>query len=341
MFISRININFVLSLVLAVFLFWIASPFFTSILFAAIVAFSLRPVQKELLEKRYNFSHSLSVYSVLFLMLLFLTPFVLSFLSFMNEARNFIQSMSDSGDFNSIDDTVEFVYRRFTVLESYFSIDQAKGASKQALGKLSEGSVDILKSLLVSVPNFMIGVFFFVASAYYFISDASTFRKYILDKNLFPEEELKTWLNILQSSCRSTILAALMTGAAQSFLISVAAYLAGADFIFTIFFITFFLSQIPIIGTAPVSLGLVAFFYMTGHPYSALAMMVAGGAAGLSDNIIRAWFLSSYDDLHPLVGLISAIGGVIVCGPLGVILGPVSALAFNSAAKKGLFRLTS
>ena len=55
-------------------------PFFSSLCMAALIAFALKPLQKKWLQKKLNLSKTLSVYLILFFMLLGAFPFILSFL---------------------------------------------------------------------------------------------------------------------------------------------------------------------------------------------------------------------------------------------------------------------
>jgi hypothetical protein len=46
-----------------------------------------------------------------------------------------------------------------------------------------------------------------------------------------------------------------------------------------------------------------------------------------ADNIIKAWVLHGQSKLHPLLALLSVLGGVQALGPIGILVGPM-AVAF-------------
>lgn len=133
---------------------------------------------------------------------------------------------------------------------------------------------------------------------------------------------------------KSTVFAAFITGTVQSFILSSTALGLGVSFFFTTLFVAMFLAQIPIVGTLPVAVGYIAYFYFQEDIMAMIIMIIASVVAGLSDNVIRPWVLSRYDSLHPFAGLISSIGALFIFGPIGVLLGPVIALLFVKLLKQ-------
>jgi len=321
------NIILVLGLTLLVF----AYPFFSWICMAAIVAFALKPLQRKWLQKKLKLSKTLSVYLLLSLIVLATAPFILSFLSFANESSALVEHIKDQSKFKSLNSFISFLYENFDFLSSFISESQAKSYARQALGGLAKPGLAFAKSFFSSLPNFFIGLFFFTAGLFYFMADSNEIRSFIKKIQMMPQKEVDSWINIIQKASQSTLYAAFLTGLVQATLISLTALACGSNFFFTTFFITFFLSQVPLIGTAPVSIGLIIYFYGSGANSAALVMFIVGILAGVSDNVVRAWVMSKYDSLHPLAGLITAIGGLLVLGPVGVFIGPVLAMIFQKA----------
>jgi predicted PurR-regulated permease PerM len=46
---------------------------------------------------------------------------------------------------------------------------------------------------------------------------------------------------------------------------------------------------------------------------------------GLLDNVLRPALLASGTQMHPLVTMLSVLGGVTAFGPIGILLGPIIA----------------
>jgi predicted PurR-regulated permease PerM len=321
------NIIFATGFVLLIF----AYPFFSWLCMAAVVAFALKPLQRKWLQKKLKLSKTLSVYLLLSLIVLASAPFILSFLSFMNESSTLIEHIKDQNKFKSLNSFISFLYENFDFLTSFLSQEQAKDLARQALGGLAKPGLNFAKNFFSSLPSFFIGLFFFAAGLFYFMADSDEIKSFFKKVEIIPKTELNTWIDIIQKASQSTLYAAFLTGVVQSTLISLTALICGSNYFFTTFFITFFLSQVPLIGTAPVSVGLIIYFYSSGSNTSALIIFIAGLLAGFSDNVVRAWVMSHYDSLHPLAGLVTAIGGLLILGPVGVFLGPVLAMVFVKA----------
>jgi len=298
---------------------------------AAVVAFALKPLQRKWLQKKLKLSKTLSVYLLLTLIVLASAPFILSFLSFMYESSALVEHIKDQNKFKSLNSFISFLYENFDFLTSFVSQEQAKELARQALRGLAQPGLNFAKNFFSSLPSFFIGLFFFAAGLFYFMADSDDIKSFFIRVNIIPKGDVDSWVDIIQESSQSTLYAAFLTGVVQSSIISLTALFCGSNYFFTTFFITFFLSQVPLVGTAPVSIGLIIFFYSSGSNTAALIIFIAGLLAGFSDNVVRAWVMSRYDSLHPLAGLITAIGGLLILGPVGVFIGPVLAMVFLKA----------
>lgn len=85
---------------------------------------------------------------------------------------------------------------------------------------------------------------------------------------------------------------------------------------------TFFLAWIPFLGAAPVwILGLI-YLAFAGYWVKFLILCLLGVIISISDNIVRMLTKYGHFDLHPMLILISTLGGISAFGFVGVIAGP-------------------
>ena len=47
------------------------------------------------------------------------------------------------------------------------------------------------------------------------------------------------------------------------------------------------------------------------------------GVVSMADNVIKPWILQGQSKLHPLLALLSVLGGVQALGPIGILIGPM------------------
>jgi predicted PurR-regulated permease PerM len=95
--------------------------------------------------------------------------------------------------------------------------------------------------------------------------------------------------------------------------------------VFLLSLITAIVALIPFVGAAavwiPVSLYL--FFYEE-RTVAAIALAIYGAViVSTSDNLVKATVLHGQSQLHPLLALLSVLGGVAALGPIGIIVGPM------------------
>ncbi len=332
-FISK-NIYNIILIITGLFFLSFCLPFLGWILFAAIIAFSIKPIQNKFLIKKYKINKTISVYVILLILMIFLVPFVLSFLNFFSEGKALTEQLKDAESFESINNIVNRIYTQVPILDSLINQDKAIEYLRKAAEGLIKPAIQIASNFFLSLPMIFLGLFFFSASLYYFLADSKQIFNFISHLKLIEDKELSDFSKILQSSCQSTMFAAVITGFVQSLILSLTALSLGIYHFFTLFFMTFFLAQIPIIGSAPIAIGVLGYFYLQDNFLAVTIFLIATIISSFSDNVIRAWILNRYDSLHPLAGLISAIGALVILGPIGVLLGPVITLLFVKISKK-------
>jgi predicted PurR-regulated permease PerM len=126
---------------------------------------------------------------------------------------------------------------------------------------------------------------------------------------------------------RAVVLATLLSGIAQGALAGIGYFFAGLNSVFLLTLATMFLALIPFVGAASVWIPccLWLFFYEQ-RPVAAVALALWGGiAVSFVDNLVKPYVLGGQANLHPLLALISVIGGVQALGPIGIFIGPMSA----------------
>jgi predicted PurR-regulated permease PerM len=86
---------------------------------------------------------------------------------------------------------------------------------------------------------------------------------------------------------------------------------------------------IPFIGSAGVWVPVCLWIgFVDQKTWPAIILAVYCGAIVSSvDNLIKPWILHGRSNIHPLLALLSVLGGVQALGPIGIIVGPM-AVAF-------------
>lgn len=187
---------------------------------------------------------------------------------------------------------------------------------------------DLLGGLLGQLPGMLMGLLVTMVSIYFFMVDGRRLAALIRKNTIFTTKETDRLLKTLSDTCRSVILAAVVSGAAQAFLEIIGCVISGTpNFLFIGLFV-FLGSFIPLVGTSPVLVIVALQQFFQGRKAAAIILLVTALLVISIDNLIRPLFLKGSAHLHPLVAFIAAFGGLQTMGFLGVFLGPIVAALF-------------
>jgi predicted PurR-regulated permease PerM len=152
-------------------------------------------------------------------------------------------------------------------------------------------------------------------------------------ENEYERELLDKFANV----SRAVVVASLAAAIVQGVLAGIGFYfaLAPAAPIFLLTMITMVLAVVPFVGAAGVWIPtcLWIFFYqerivdgavIEGDPRTAIALAVyCACVVSMIDNVIKPLVLHGQSNLHPLLALMSILGGVKALGPVGILVGPM------------------
>ncbi len=124
---------------------------------------------------------------------------------------------------------------------------------------------------------------------------------------------------------RAVLMATLHSAGVQAILAGAGYYFAGVEAMFLMMVLTGVLALIPLVGTfgawGPVCAWL--YFVEGRHGAAILLAIYCAGIVSTADNFIKPAVLHGQSRLHPLLALLSVLGGVKTLGPIGILVGPM------------------
>ncbi|MDO8558561.1 MAG: AI-2E family transporter [bacterium] len=227
-------------------------------------------------------------------------------------------------------------------LQVFLETERLRGASSSPLlhwiaeslqNKIAdEGSVNAVLSFVsknfVSVFSGVGGVFFnallFFIAFYYFMKDGHVFRQKLFGISpLSDAAETKIYNTVLvaiNAVMRGALIIAFMQGA----LAGIGFWIFGINAPILLGSVTMFASLIPMLGTSLVLVPSILFLFATGSTASGIGFALWSGiAVGLVDNIFKPKLIEQRMKIHPLLILLSILGGLNIFGFLGFIIGPL------------------
>lgn len=309
---------------------YIMFPFMIAIIFGGILAMALAPFVDFFVRKGLSRGTSLIIFSLL-LGLVGMIP-VIGF--FVRGSRVVSQLMQES---NLSELSLRFTASMHKFIEricNIYDLDKVYVEAKFANFVTYSGTYfsKIFSELISELPLvFMVGLIT-VLSVYCFLREADKIRVLFDRYFYFTKKNGDQFIHMCRVCCREVFFSNMITGVLQATIVSIGALAFDVGDFYLVFFITFMVSFIPIIGAAPVAAVLGIICFMEGRIGAGSGMLIIAAVSGLSDNIIRP-FLGTLGevDVHPFIGLLAVIGGVIMFGLPGLFIGPlVASLIFGA-----------
>jgi predicted PurR-regulated permease PerM len=320
---------------------YILWPFAEAIVFAALFAFALNPLLNRLMAvKKFNLTKMKSITILVFsLIMVLFVPLILIILKVAKTLTLLGQNnMAELPLFQKMQSVFAWLVSSINRLSAQFDIDLSSQIDVKAMiGQGGQFALTHVTTLLSNIPEAVFQFLVFIAMLYFFLMNRAQLKNNILKTELLNDLQLRRLVNLFQNVCNLVLVSTIIVAFAQAFIVSLASAIVGYDDVFIIFLIAFFLSFLPVIGSAPITIALIAYSGLNGHYGDAIIMTIAAVITSVADNIIRTYLFSAQDDsVHPIITLLGIIGSISVFGILGLFLGPIIT---ELASKVGLIIL--
>ncbi len=178
-----------------------------------------------------------------------------------------------------------------------------------------------------SAIGILIGLLIMVISLYYFLADGPAMIRALMRLSPLDSRYERELLERFGQVSRAVVVATLLSAVVQGALAGIGYYFALPKVapIFLLTAATMVTAMIPFFGAAAVWICVCGWVYLYGKLMTAviLAIYCTVVVSGI-DNVIKPLVLHGQSNLHPLLALLSILGGVTVLGPVGIIVGPMA-----------------
>ena len=186
------------------------------------------------------------------------------------------------------------------------------------------------------VFSFGLGLLLFGVSAFFFLKDGRSIMKsweQLTPLTLEQDRQVRRQFAVV---CRAVVLSTILAAVAQGLALGLGLGVLDLCFglglgkwLVLVVVLTFVCSMIPMVGPAVIWVPLAAWMIYE-RQYAAGIILVAIGVIVVShvDNLVRIAVLHGAAGMHPLLAIVSVLGGLSQMGVLGVFVGPVVAGVF-------------
>lgn len=322
---------FFLAAVVATFIlfFWVISPFWNVLIYAALAAVIFYPLQRSL-TKFFKGRASIAAFcTTLFIFLIFLVPLVLFLIYIVQEAvEAYVLFESQLANL----DVTAFTLERFAEQEWYSFVEPYLASAevdivsilRDGAQRISTFMVNQGANLLVGLGDGAVALFIFMLTTFYFLRDGEKVSTFV--KNLSPlppkyENEIE---EKLKDATHAIVVGNFGTALIQGLVGMLGLLILGVDNAVFWGTIMIFASLIPYVG-ATIIWGPIAIGMMIKGDYVSAAILVTWGMGLVAtvDNIARPYLIGNGTAMHPLATFLVVLGGVFVFGMKGIIFGPL------------------
>jgi predicted PurR-regulated permease PerM len=173
--------------------------------------------------------------------------------------------------------------------------------------------------------RFIVGLCIMMVALYYFFADGPAMMDSMMRLSPLDTIYVKQLIEEFDKVSRAVVVATLASAVAQGVLAGMGYYFVGMDSVFLLMFLTILMAMIPFVGSTVVWLPVCLWLYFyEGHVGAAIGLFIWGAVAvSLVDNVLKPLILHGAANLHPLLALLSVLGGVEALGPIGIFVGPM------------------
>lgn len=311
------------ALVLAGAVFW---PFLKPLALAAVFAVVLQGLYTRVSKLLGGWPSTSAFLTVLISVVLILLPLSLIGVLVGNQARDLYISLEEGGRQSALPQMLLRVDETFGDMIpglSEFTRDVSVNVDtyvKDGLQWITGHAGEIFSS----ISRLLLSFFIFFIALYYLLRDGKRVRTILIELSPLSDRDDEGVFNRLELAVNSVIKGNLMLALIQGVLTTIGFTLFGVPNAILWGTVAAVAALIPGIGTGLVFIPTVAILFFTGASVAAFGLLLWGAiGVGLIDNLLGPKLVGRGMNLHPLLVLLSVLGGLMYFGPAGIFLGPL------------------
>lgn len=190
--------------------------------------------------------------------------------------------------------------------------------SRTPLLSLGEG-------VITAIVKIIVGIIIMATTLFFIFADGKQILDELLSFSPLEERYVRELLSEFDRVSRAVVVAVLLAAIVQGALAGIGFHFVGVGSVFLLMLLTTLLALIPFLGAASVWVPVCLWLYLyQDRPGAAFGFFLYGFfIVSLADNFVKPLVLHGQSNLHPLLAMLSVLGGVQALGPIGILIGPM------------------
>lgn len=294
---------------------FIVLPYLNAIVLAATLAILFHPVYRGLRRVLPGHEALASFIAVCIALVVIVTPLVLFGLQIVKEAQGLYGQFASGENWPAL----SFMRAQIEKTAPWVNLDFS-----QYLRQMLQAVLANLGAAISGLANIAGILFLTFFSLYYFLKDSGKIRDAVIKISPLSHGHTEEILTKLYSMANSVIKGSLVVAIAQGALVGIGFVLFGLSNPVLWGSVAVIAALIPVAGTALIVVPAAALLAFSGHLVQSVGFIIWGFViVGLVDNFLRPKLIERNVKIHPLLVLLSVLGGLSVFGVMGFVLGPL------------------
>ena len=308
--------------------FWVFRPFILVFSVAACVALLLAPVQRRLSAALGGRPTIAAAALVLVTTVLILLPVLSSLFVLVQQASRLLDWVRTEPLLGpeALQRHWQELPQRYPGLRSWIVWLQAQTspALEGGIAQLAGRANGLLQGILGRVAHAIVDLFLFLLMLFFLLRDGGRLRAELRPVSPFTDDQERLIFEHLESTIKGALQAVIVVPVLQGILAGIGFMLFGVPSPFVWGTAVILAATVPIAGSPLGWIPAVAYLLFRGEiaPGIGLALYCLVIVSG-SDNVVKPLLLRGTAGIHPLLGFLSILGGVLAFGVFGFLIGPV------------------
>ena len=172
---------------------------------------------------------------------------------------------------------------------------------------------------------FLINSSILLVSLYFFLYDGPSMVRTMMDLSPLDDKYELELLAQFDRISRAIVLATVLSALLQGLVAGIGYYFVGMPSLILLTALTATCALVPFVGPAIVWVPVCLYLAVYEENLVAAGLLALWGmlVVGTVDNLVKVFVLHGQSQLHPLLALLSVLGGIQSLGPIGILVGPM------------------
>ena len=315
---------------------YVASPFASALLLAAVLAGAMSPLYERLavsLGQRRSLAGALFVTAVVFALLL---PIAGLIFAVAQQADDAFQPMRASFQKDGIDGVINGLPEPLPVLarEVVKRLPRGQQQIEELVKGLTGRVLGGVGYVFVTTGGFVFDLVMMLVAFFFLLVDGPILVRWLIHVSPLTDEQMRELLDDFRDVSVAVLVGSVGTALVQTVVALLGYWIAGAQHALLLAAATFIAAFIPVVGAGSVVVASAVILFFTGHTGSALFLGIWGLAVVSSiDNFVKPLLMRGRLEVNTGVTFFALLGGAATFGPVGLLVGPLVVAFFLAVVR--------